>query len=271
LVVVLALVFGVTAAYFINAVLSNRAPAAPPDTVRVVVAAADTPRFATLSTHQLDTKDCPKDLVPPGALTLPEDAVNRVTLHPLVKGEVVLEGKLAPKGVRGGMAHSVSMGKRAFTIQTPTVASSVAGFVLPGNKVDVLLAVGQNGNDSVAHTLVQNVEILAVDQRVDAPADNKVDLKELRSVTLSVTPDEVARLDLGQKLGTLHLALRNPEDDKPAVVRRANLATIGLVEEQPKAVEPEPPPPPVQIRTFRGTREGAVLVYPARSATTARR
>ena len=60
-------------------------------------------------------------------------------------------------------------------------------------------------------TLLQNVEILAVDQKVDGPADNKVDSTNLRSVTLLVTPDQAAKLSLGQSKGTLHLTLRNPE------------------------------------------------------------
>jgi pilus assembly protein CpaB len=261
LVVVLALVFGGSAAIGVNALRNPSSEVPRPETVPVVVAAADAPRFATLTAAHIKTQDCPKELVPPGALIRKEDALDRVMLTQLVKGETILESKLAPRGSGRGMAPGITRGKRAFTIQTPTVASNVAGFILPGNKVDVLLTANVASNDLVV-PLVQNVEILAVDQRVDAPAENKVDLKELRSVTLLVTPEEATRLDLGQNKGTLHLALRNPEDDQRATVRRTTLIELGLVDPPAKgAPAPEPPPPPVRIRTLRGTQDGGVEVY----------
>jgi Flp pilus assembly protein CpaB len=89
--------------------------------------------------------------------------------------------------------------------------------------VDVLLTIGGGGgNDPTGGgsttTLLQNVEILAyeivaVDQRVEVPADDKVDAKELRSVTLLVTPDQAARLDLEQNRGTLRLAPRRAREN----------------------------------------------------------
>jgi pilus assembly protein CpaB len=266
LVVILALVFGGSAAVGINT-LRNSAPEGPrPDTVALLVAAVDVPRFATLGADHLKTWDCPKELAPPGALTNKEEVIGRVALTQLMKGEVLLESKLAPKGVGRGMAPGITKGKRAFTIQTPTVASNVAGFILPGNKVDVLLTANVGGLD-ITVTLVQDVEILAVDQRVDAPAENKVDVNQLRSVTLLVTPDDAARLDLGQNKGILHLSLRHPEDSQRATARRTTMAELGLVEEKPKEPEPEvapEPPPPVRIRTLRGSQEGGVDVYPTR-------
>jgi pilus assembly protein CpaB len=258
-VVLLALVCGGTAAYFSNALLSRAPAATPPETVPVVVAAADAARFATLTPGQVETREFPKDLVPPGAYDRVENVVNRMTLTPLAKGEVVLPDKLAPAGGIPGLANDIEEGKRAFTIQTPTVASNVAGFVEPGNKVDVLLTVSQGGNDSAAVTLVQNVKILAVAQRLEPRAGTKVDVKDLHSVTLLVTPRQAARLEVGQSKGTLHLALRHPKDNRHEAV-----PPEFLFEQPPKPAAPEPPPPPVQIRTFRGAREGAVHVHPAR-------
>ena len=74
-------------------------------------------------------------------LTKLEDAVDRAVFIPLIKDEPVLEGKLAPRERAAALAALVPKGMRAFTIQTPNVASGVAGFILPGNKVDVLLTV----------------------------------------------------------------------------------------------------------------------------------
>lgn len=278
LILVLALILGGSAAVGVGS-LTIQPPPPPPqvETVPVVTAGTDITRFTTVSPEHLVVRDWPRDLVPPGAMTKIEDATGCVALTSLVKGEVLHESKLAGRGTGRGLAPGIEPGKRAFTIQTPTVAAGVAGFILPGNKVDVLLTVNGNGSNDptgggATVTLLQNVEILAVDQRVEAPADNKVDTRELRSVTLLVSPEDAARLDLGQNKGTLHLSLRNPKDDKAVLVRRATLMEIGLHEEKPKEEKaivaappppPPPPPPPLQIRTVRGTQEGGVLIYPA--------
>src|SRR5262249_47271325 len=184
------------------------------ETVSLVVAAVDINRGVSLTADMLKTRNCPKDMVPAGAVTALEDAIDRVTFNPLVKDETLLDSKLAAKGAGRGMAALTQKGMRSVTIQTPNVSSGVAGFILPGNKVDVLLTVSSPGNQDptgggVTTRLLQNVEILAVDQRLDAPADNKMDARELRSVTLQVTPDQDAMLALAQSKGTLHLSLRN--------------------------------------------------------------
>jgi Flp pilus assembly protein CpaB len=270
--VVLALVFGGSASVWVNKVI--QAPPPVTETVPVVVAAREVPRFTTLSADMLKTRDFPKGLVPPGALTKVEDAVDRATYSPLVTGELLLEGKLAVRGAGRGMAAIIPKGMRGFTIPTPNIAAGVAGFILPGNKVDVLLTVSGSGlNDAPTRTvtLLQGVEILAVDQRVEAPAENKVDAKELRSVTLLVTPDQAAKLDLGQNKGVLHLSLRNPEDQVAANARPASLGDLGLGEDKPREapkpekpapLPPPPPPPEVWVRTLRGTTEGGVLLQP---------
>ena len=102
-------------------------------------------------------------------------------------------------------------------------------------------------------TLLQNVEILAVDQKMDAPSDNKVDTKDLRSVTLLVTPQQANRLDLGQNKGMLHLALRNREDNE-------DFQTKPRFRPAEKPWAPEPPPK-VKIRTIPGVR-GSLGVRP---------
>src|SRR5262249_16169427 len=156
-----------------------------------------------------------------------------------VKGEHVLDAKLAGKGAGRGLAALIPKGMRAFTIQTTSVVAGVAGFVLPGSRVDVLLTVSSQGGNNdqtgggTTTTLLQGVEILAVDQRLQAPAENKNNLKELQSVTLLVTPDQAAKLDLGQNKGLLHLTLRNPDDDQPADTRPTTLASLRFQQQKP--------------------------------------
>ena len=232
LIVVLALIVGVSAVIGINTMIRVTGPTKV-ETVPVVVAATEVSRFTALTEDQVTVREFPKDLVPPGSLRTTQDAVGRVTANLLVKDEPILDAKLAPRGAARGMAAVIPRGMRAFTIQTPNVSTGVAGFILPGNNVDVMLTIGgQGSNDPTgggsSSVLLQNVEILAVDQRVEAPTDYKVDPSQLRSVTLLVTPDQASRLNLGQNRGTLHLALRNPEDTDTAPTRVTTLTDLRL-------------------------------------------
>jgi pilus assembly protein CpaB len=308
LVVVMALVFGGSAAVGVNSFVNN--PASPKlDVVPVVVAALDVPRGGNLTADMVKTRDYPRGLVPQGAVSQVQDAVDRAVFIPLIKDEPVLEAKLAPKGSGRGLAALVPNGMRAFTIQTTNIATGVAGFILPGNKVDVLLTVldisgitpagmpatvGGGGSNASTTTLLQNVEILAVDQKTAAPAENKMDAKELRSVTLLVTPQQANELDLAQNKGKLHLSLRNLDDSQDAHTRPTTLSDLRfqqgaswdqrakvLLEAWGKAMsqrkpdqkvveapKPPEPPPPTIIRTVRGIREGAVLIHVPATPTT---
>jgi pilus assembly protein CpaB len=239
LVIVLALICGGSAAIGINTLRNHAPESANPELVSVVVAATDIARGSTISADSVTSRDYPKELVPPGALTNPSDAVERVAFNPLVKGEPVLDAKLAAKGAGRGLAALIPVGMRAFTIQTTSVVSGVAGFILPGNRVDVLLTVSSQGavNDQTGGgttiILLQNVEVLAVDQRLQAPAENKNNLKELQSVTLLVTPDEAQKLDLGQNRGLLHLTLRHPDDNLAANAKPATVSGLRVQPQKP--------------------------------------
>jgi pilus assembly protein CpaB len=286
LIAVLALTFGGSAAVGVN-LLYNQAPSAPAETTAVVVAADDIGRGTLITPDLVTIRQFPKDLVPLGAMNRVEDVLDRVAFHPLVKDETLLETMLSAKNAKGGLAGIVPKGMRAFTILTPQVASSVGGFILPGNKVDVLFTMSSNNaNDitggAVTTTLLQNVEILAVDQRLDAPSENKVDPKGLQSVTLLVTPDQAAKLELGQNKGSLHLTLRNPEDSDAAKTQPATLSGLQFYQEKPwterakelieaigklktekKASTPseasaDGPAPILEIRTVRNVYSGVV-------------
>jgi pilus assembly protein CpaB len=279
LIVVLALVFGVAAAVMAGQLTLQRS-GEHADTAPVVVAAADIPRFSMVLADQVKVRQFPKEVVPPGALSSIDDAVGRVAFVPIVKDEPLHGSRLASKGAGRGLAAVIPPGMQAIAIQTPNIAVGVAGFILPGNKVDVLLTSNPNNSKSGLSTitLLQNVEILAVDQRVEAPAENKVDPKELRSVTLLVTPEQAGRLALGQSNGTLHLALRNPEDQKDFQGHRTTLEELGFPAEKtaqepapapvvPAPAEarpaPSPVPHPVVVHTLRGTTRGKEPIKPA--------
>jgi pilus assembly protein CpaB len=280
LVVLLALVCGGSAALGIRAFLRHVRADAPAETLPVVVAAEDVARFQALTPDLLVIRNYPKDLVPQGCMQSLEEALDRATFVSLGKGEPIRTDKLGAKGAGRGMGSIIPRGMRAFTVNTPSIAAHVAGFILPGSKVDVLLTVKTSGADdgtggTATTTILQNIEILAVDQRVEAPSSGKVDLKDLRSVTLLVTPEQADRLANGQNSGTLHLTLRNPGDTAETVTPPATLAELKLTKVAPppekkeekkepdketvrQANYPTPPPTPPVVRTLRGIHPGEV-------------
>ncbi|HKB06370.1 MAG TPA: Flp pilus assembly protein CpaB [Gemmataceae bacterium] len=300
LIVLLAVVFGLCAVVGVNALRGGSAvAAAEEEKMTVVVAAADIPRFTAVTADMVKTRDYPKSFAPAGAATRVEDVIDRVTDSQVVQDEPVLEARLAPRDAGRGVAAVIPPGMRALTILTPNLASGVAGLILPGNKVDVLFTKKANGlNDQTgggtSTTLLQDVEIMAVDQRVDPAGATRSDPKELRSVTLVVSPDQATKLDLAQNLGTLHLSLRNYKDRAVARTSVATGAELRFFQgkpwderlkdvldvaaklipdrkvftpadkkepEKPAAVKaPEPPQPLPKIRTVRGTHPGEVEI-----------
>jgi len=237
-VVILALLCGASAAVGVNQLNQQRVNVSHTKTVPVVIAAKDMPRGGVLSPAALAVSQWPEGAAPAGTLSSVEEANDRSIIVPLVKGEPVLESKLASKDAGRGLAAMITKGMRAFTINTPHISAGVGGFILPGNHIDVLLTTTSSGTNDptgggATTTLLQNVQVLAVAQRLDAPDTNKVDPKELTSVTLLVTPDQAAKLDLGMNKGTLHLALRNPEDTLEADTRPATMAQLRFHQEKP--------------------------------------
>ena len=277
LVVLLAVMFGLSAAWGVNQLRRPVVVEGKADTTPIVVAALDIPRGQMLQETDVVLRDWPKDSLPEGAITNMADAVSRSASYPFLAGDPIVERKLASAGSGRGLASLVPTGMRAYTIQSSKVAATVAGFILPGNRVDVLLNVRRGGSadetgGGFTITLLQSVEILAVDQNLDAPAENKNNPIDLQSVTLLVTPKQATLLDLGQNAGVLSLSLRNPEDKDEADTDPALLADV-LSQQQAPVDPPEVSKEPIdepkeekkqpdvfQIVTLRGSQRGSVQV-----------
>ncbi len=295
---ILAVVCGLSAMVLVQAL--RRPPSGPKvEKVSVVFAADDIKPGEAILESMLELREIPKAEAPEDAILKLADAVDRAAMAQLDKGDLLRERKLAEKGAGRGMAALIKAGMRAFTIQTPSFSSSLAGFLLPGNKVDVLLTINAQGGQedetggTATTTLLQNVEILAVHTTVNTPTNNKIDPDQARSVTLLVTPDDAALLDLGQNKGTLHLSLRNIKDTlsvKPRAMTLADLQlprpikAIAAVAKPSPAPSPVPAPPTepssafdaepfpepaavtVAVRTLRGTGAGQYHVAMPRPA-----
>ena len=131
----------------------------------------------------------------------------RTILVAMVPGEPVLRSKLSGFGSRPTMSARVGAGMRAFSIKIDDV-SGVAGFILPGDRVDILLTRNQGAGGLVTDVIMQSVTVLGIDQLSDQRADKPV---VGRTATVEVTPQQTEKLALAQKAGTLSLALRNQQ------------------------------------------------------------
>lgn len=229
LVGVFAVIFGIVSA--VGAFVSQRRSAAHMPTQDVVVAVTEMPWGTVLETQHLRLSAFPIDSIPEGAVRKIEDAVGRTSRDNLVKGQLLISGRLTEPGVGRGLPPLIPKGMRAVSIQTPNVSSGVTGFVMPGNKVDVVLTMHGQGNEDPSGggrtiTLLQNVTVLAVDQNIEAPTENMMDLKQMRTVTLVVSPQQAQELDLGQNKGVLRLTLRNPLDEAISDVNQVTVSSL---------------------------------------------
>jgi pilus assembly protein CpaB len=244
---VLAVVCGLSAMFLVQAM--RKPPSGPViEKVSVVFVAAEVKPGETIQEAMLEAREVPKSEVPEDAVLKIADAIDRAAMTQLDKGDLLREKKLAERGAGRGMAALIKTGMRAITIPTPSYSTSMAGFLLPGNHVDVQLTTSSSGGSgdesggATTTTLLENVKILGVDTTVNTPSANKIDPEKARSVTVEVTPEDVNRIQLAQSKGTLHLALRNQRDDKAASARPANLADIQVI--VPRAVPPPVVPQP---------------------------
>ncbi|MGN6388542.1 MAG: Flp pilus assembly protein CpaB [Burkholderiaceae bacterium] len=182
---------------------------------KVVVAAADIELGSRVNPQMLTLVDWPAGAVPPGAFQNVKELQDRVVRVSLLRGEPVLEPKLAPVGTMGGLSAVIAEGKRAMTVRVNDVVG-VAGFALPGNYVDVLVNAqqerGKDGNSrQITKTVLEHVLVLAVAQEAGRD-DTKP--KVVSAVTLELSLEDSEKLDLARSVGTLSLVLRNQIDKR---------------------------------------------------------
>jgi pilus assembly protein CpaB len=223
---------------------------------------------------------------PKGAFTKVEDVLDRPVISNVLLDEPILEGRLAGKGSGLGLAPTIPVGMRAVTVRVNDVAG-VAGFVLPGMHVDVLVT-GHPPSDAgdMTTTCLQNVLVLSAGQNMLPDARGQA--MPAPTVTLLATPDQAETLTLAGNDGKIQLVLRNSSDQtiektsgrvvselyngrrsgpapppaptgderpKPRpVVARAPLPPAPI----PVAAAPPPPPPPDQITEIRGNQKTVV-------------
>jgi pilus assembly protein CpaB len=180
----------------------------------VVVTATDLTFGVKLDRAMLRTVRYPKESVPDGAFSSVDSVVNQTTKVFMSAREPVTAIKLSSRG--GGLSMLVKPNMRAASLEVNQV-SGVSGFVLPGDRVDVLTTIDPRTSmdDAITRTVLQNVEVLASGQKTEQQDNKPI---TVQSVTILVDPKGAETLALAMHEGKIHLVLRNPEDQGIAEV-----------------------------------------------------
>ena len=213
-------------------------PAATAAANKLVLAARDLQVGALIHDNDLIEASW-SGAVPEQAMKTKQDVVGRGVTSPIYSGEPILEKRLSPKGAGAGLASTIPVGKRAVALRVNEVVG-LAGFVLPGMRVDVLIsgmppiATGVQ-NVVVCRTVLQDIEVLSAGQKIEKNVEGKPESAQV--VNLLVTPDQAEVLSLASDQTHVQLVLRNPIDTNENQTPGITLASLFG-----QAVKAAPPP-----------------------------
>jgi pilus assembly protein CpaB len=233
----------------------------------VVVAAADLDVGAELRREDIRVIDWPANAVPATAIGDPKDVIGRGIVLPVIENEPILPNKLASQDAGGGLPPAIPPGLRAISVRVNEVIG-VAGYVLPGTRVDVVATVSPTGSsqDMTSKVVLTNVQVLAAGTKIERNGDRDKPMP-VSVVTLLVNPEEAERITLASTEGKIQLALRNPLDKtmpttqgiRPAALlgfgapARAAVARTKVAAGAPPALVAPPVEPPT-VEMIRGDK-----------------
>ena len=211
--------------------------------VQIVVAAEDLPFGTKILRDHLEYKSWPKSSLPKDTFTdmnlllknKDGEKGNRVIIRQLFEGEPLIKKKISGFGTRPTLSRKVAENKRAFSIRINDV-SGVAGFLLPGDKVDVMLTrkEGKNNSNLVTDIILQNLTILGIDQLINEVTEKPIIAK---TATVEVTVEQAQKLALAQQIGTLSLTLRNYSDSKEVAISRVAVGDLSGITGKKKVTQ----------------------------------
>ena len=262
----LALAVGLLAAYSAFNWLKTHSGGNAERAVQVVVAANEIQVGSKLADRDVRLATFPVSSVPPGAYSRKSQVIGRGAVLPISQGEFILPGKLASEEAGAGLPSMIPPGMRAVSVRVNDVVS-VAGFVQPGTRVDVLSTGNQgSGNERQTTTVLENVAVIAVGRSL-LDRNGASDAQNAGVITLLVSPDDAQKLTLASQEGRIQLALRNPLDTKKGgtgATRASSLypgqAPHPAEESKPKVhkvvtkTAPTAPPAPYQVEMIRGSK-----------------
>jgi pilus assembly protein CpaB len=275
---VLALALGALVSLFVYNNLRGKTVGTNEPTVDVIVAADDIQVGARIDDHDIRMAKFPASGLPSSVYTKRSQVLSRGVIIPIAKGEFILPSKLAPENAGSGLPSLIPPGMRAVSVRVNEIVS-VAGFVGPGTRVDVLLTgTPAGGTESQTTTVLQNVAVIASGQRLERNAAG--DPQSTPVITLLVSPDDAERLTLASAEGHIQLSLRNPLDTRQDDVAAAGARGLykGLAAAAPpppvpahvhpvkqKTVQPPPSPNVLSVEVYQGEKKEEIVKFPEQS------
>lgn len=182
------------------------------ETEKVLVALTDIDIASPLTAENVKLEDWPKDRIPQGAIRDLEETADLLPKSRMYAGEVILATKLSNS--TDGNSNDIPAGYRVMAVKVDD-QKSVAGLILPGDQVDVMVFMRQTNEIPITttQTVLRDVRVFAVDQKVDRDIDSNGKSISARTVSLIVKPEQGETLMLAANLGTLSLSLRRPNDE----------------------------------------------------------
>ncbi|MGD2047796.1 MAG: Flp pilus assembly protein CpaB [Gemmatimonadota bacterium] len=208
----------------------------------IVVAARDLPAGAIVRREDVEAVEWPGATIPEGFATQAGEVVGRGLITEVRKNEPLLGSKLADKDAGGGLSITIPEGMRAVSVEVDQVIG-VAGFVLPGTRVDVLVTImpGTDRRQMTTRIILQNVRALAADQRYQQDIEGEP--QYVTVVTLLVTPEDAESLTLAATEGRIQLALRNTLDSDEVESRGRRITSL-ITPTAPRSSAPARRPAP---------------------------
>ncbi len=242
--VMLSLVMAFGAAWTANRWITAKAAAEEGALIgtHVVAAAMQIPYGTKVEGRHLKYVEIPNGIAPFGVFTSVDDVKGRVSITPIARGEILIEERFAQHDAGSTLAALVGENMRAVAVRVNDVIG-VAGFLLPGNRVDVLSARMIANRRAVTETILQNIKVLAVDQTAATDSNEPV---IVRAVTLEVSPKQAEILVQARTEGQIQLTLRNPMQSEP--------------EPEPEVVAKPAPKKPVRRPPSRPTSTTVIVI-----------
>ena len=184
--------------------------------VPVVVASRDIPASTVIEEQYLTTRLLEKSWMTENQFSEPTEVIGKIAESDICPNEIIVAQRLSIPGEGATLAALIPEDKRAVTIRVNDVIG-VAGFLLPGNKVDVLNTIQYSKTSANTTTILKDIRVLAVDQTAKTQENKPI---IVRAVTLEVSPKEAEKLLSAKSKGDIQLVLRNPHAVEEKVVRR---------------------------------------------------
>lgn len=240
LLLTLSVLFAAGAALYTNTWLTQQLPGSTAEAAEgtpVVYAAMDIPYGQAIERRHLDIKMVPNDLVPTNGIGDPAEVEGMIPTQDILAGDVLRLERLSDHHEGATLAALIDPEKRAFTVRVNDVVG-VAGFLLPGNHVDII-ATKNEGKNVKAKTVLRAIKVLAVDQKARTDKNDPI---VVRAVTLELTPKESEELAKAREEGRIQLTLRNPlsEDELQAQVPEPVPAPVAVVPAPEKPAQKKP-------------------------------